>query len=224
MVTHVSAPTAKPRLSVPVFATGRASLVQRKCACGGPAGLMDECERCREERPTLLRRPTDPAATPEAPPIVNEVLRSPGRPLDPAARTFLASRFGHQIGRLPLHVADPVQAAPADLTVGPASHPHEREAETLAEAVMSEPGGAGEIVTGTGLVAGFDGVRVHNGPRAAESARALNARAYTVGRHVVFGEGQCARGRPKADGCWPTSWPTCCSGPERPGARHPCRA
>ncbi|GAC1341942.1 MAG: hypothetical protein NVSMB27_00210 [Ktedonobacteraceae bacterium] len=38
----------------------------------------------------------------------------------------------------------------------------------------------------------FSGVRVHTGNRAAESARAVNAVAYTVGRDVVFGEGKYA--------------------------------
>jgi hypothetical protein len=36
----------------------------------------------------------------------------------------------------------------------------------------------------------FSGVRVHTDGRAAESARAVNAIAYTVGRDVVFGAGQ----------------------------------
>ncbi len=36
----------------------------------------------------------------------------------------------------------------------------------------------------------FSGVRVHTDARAAESARAVNALAYTVGRDVVFGTGQ----------------------------------
>lgn len=36
----------------------------------------------------------------------------------------------------------------------------------------------------------FSSVRVHTGHRAAESARAVNALAYTVGRDVVFGAGQ----------------------------------
>lgn len=36
----------------------------------------------------------------------------------------------------------------------------------------------------------FSGVRVHADAKAAESARAVNALAYTVGRDVVFGEGQ----------------------------------
>jgi hypothetical protein len=36
----------------------------------------------------------------------------------------------------------------------------------------------------------FSQVRVHTGPRAAESARAVNALAYRVGKNVVFGAGQ----------------------------------
>ncbi len=36
----------------------------------------------------------------------------------------------------------------------------------------------------------FSQVRLHTDTRAAESARAVNARAYTVGRNVVFGAGQ----------------------------------
>lgn len=36
----------------------------------------------------------------------------------------------------------------------------------------------------------LSGVRVHSGDRAAASAVALSARAYTVGRHVVFGPGE----------------------------------
>lgn len=40
----------------------------------------------------------------------------------------------------------------------------------------------------------FSQVRVHNGAKAAESARAVNAMAYTVGRDVVFGPGQYATG------------------------------
>jgi hypothetical protein len=68
----------------------------------------------------------------EVPPIVHEVLRSPGQPLNKATRDFFEPRFGHD----------------------------------------------------------FSEVRVHTDSRAAESARAVNALAYTVGRHIVFGMGQ----------------------------------
>jgi hypothetical protein len=38
----------------------------------------------------------------------------------------------------------------------------------------------------------FSGVRVHDGPAGAQSARNVNARAYTVGQHLVFGPGEYA--------------------------------
>ena len=38
----------------------------------------------------------------------------------------------------------------------------------------------------------FSHVRVHTGAQAAEAARAMNARAFTIGRDMVFGSGQYA--------------------------------
>ena len=38
----------------------------------------------------------------------------------------------------------------------------------------------------------FGQVRVHTGPRAMETARGVSARAYTIGRDIVFGSGQYA--------------------------------
>lgn len=66
------------------------------------------------------------------PPVVNEVLRSPGKPLDPQTRGFFEPLFGHD----------------------------------------------------------FSQVRVHTDAKASESARAVNALAYTFGRNVVFGASQ----------------------------------
>jgi hypothetical protein len=40
----------------------------------------------------------------------------------------------------------------------------------------------------------FSGVRIHTDRKAAEAARAVNSRAFTTGRDVVFGEGQHAPG------------------------------
>jgi hypothetical protein len=64
--------------------------------------------------------------------VVDEVLRSPGRPLDPQVRGFMESRLGHDFG----------------------------------------------------------GVRVHTDGRAAESARAVSARAYTAGADIAFAQGE----------------------------------
>jgi hypothetical protein len=69
-----------------------------------------------------------------APPIVHEVMSTPGQPLDPTARAFMEPRFGQDFGR----------------------------------------------------------IRIHTDLRAAESARAIDALAYTLGEHIVFDAGQYA--------------------------------
>ncbi len=83
----------------------------------------------------LRRAAIDTARAPEeVPPIVREVLRSPGRPLDPETRRLMEPRFGYDFSR----------------------------------------------------------VRIHADSMAAESARAVNALAYTVGNDVVFSENRYA--------------------------------
>ena len=126
--------------SAPSFAPERGGVLQRKCACGGTPGPAGECEGCRKKK--LQRRLRNqsapysnnhlPSSIPEVPPIVYEIMNSPGEPLDAKARAFMEPRFGHDFGD----------------------------------------------------------VRVHTDPTAAESAHAVNALAYTVGREVVFGAGQ----------------------------------
>jgi hypothetical protein len=69
-----------------------------------------------------------------APPVVHDVLRTAGQPIDAAARRAMEARIGHD----------------------------------------------------------FRSARVHSDTKAAASASAVGARAYTVGRHIVFGEGQYA--------------------------------
>ncbi len=44
---------------------------------------------------------------------------------------------------------------------------------------------------------GFEQVRIHAGPRAATAAAAIQARAYTLGQHIVFGAGQYAPHTPE---------------------------
>ena len=86
-----------------------------------------------------LQRFAVSAARPEeVPPVVDEVLRSPGQALDDTTRAAMQTRFGFD----------------------------------------------------------FSQVRVHTDARAAASARAVNALAYTVGRDVVFAEGHYAPGTP----------------------------
>jgi hypothetical protein len=101
-------------------------LLQRKCACEVTP------EQGEETRGILQRKASGLTPAASIPPLVHEVLRSTGRPLEPSTRAFIGPRFGHDFGR----------------------------------------------------------VRVHTDARAAESARQVNALAYTVGRDIVFAAGQ----------------------------------
>ena len=133
--------SAKPQSS-PAIHSG---VLQRAAITPIAHGLLQrcsngvECPECRAKREQreqqegkLQRAAVNTAPTPAVPPIVHDVLSSPGQPLDRDTRAFMEPRFGHD----------------------------------------------------------FSGVRVHADARAAQSARAVNALAYTVGRDVVFGMGQ----------------------------------
>jgi len=72
------------------------------------------------------------------------------------------------------------------------------EAPSMVEDVLATPGQPLAELTRRTLEPGFghdfSHVRVHEGSKAAESASAVNAVAYTVGNHIVFGEGHYAPG------------------------------
>src|SRR5215211_5099267 len=70
-------------------------LLQRTCACGGTPGVDGLCAECRSKR-----LQADPFPTP---PIVDDVLRSPGQPLDPTTRAVLEPRFGHDFSQVRVH-------------------------------------------------------------------------------------------------------------------------
>lgn len=111
----------------PSFTPVQTGLLQRKCvSCGQHAIASGSCTECQKNRSPLQRRAANSTELDEVPPIVHEVLRSPGQPLDERSRALMEQRFGID----------------------------------------------------------FSGVRVHTDAQAAESARAVNALAYTVGRDI----------------------------------------
>ena len=118
------------------FSPERGGYLQRKCACGGTPDPTGECAECRQKRlqRRQQRRPDTPLEPSPETSVVHEILGPSGRSLDPATRSFMEPRFGHDFSR----------------------------------------------------------VRTHTDARAAESARAVGARAYTVGHDVVFGAGRYA--------------------------------
>jgi Domain of unknown function (DUF4157) len=71
---------------------------QRKRDCVGSS----KCDE-REEDGTVQRKAAGYVQSNEAPAIVHEVLRSPGRQLDRVARDFFEPRFGHDLGKIRIH-------------------------------------------------------------------------------------------------------------------------
>jgi Domain of unknown function (DUF4157) len=175
---------SKPAL---VPARARSSLLQRQCAYGNHA-TGGECEACKRNGQTMQRASLFPQhkeneGEREAPSIVRDVLRSPGHELDPTTRTSMEARFSK--------LQSPAAAAlstvsQGKLTVAPVTDPLERQADTLAARTLQPLSADGPSPWS------FSHVRVHTDSQAAESARAMNALAYTVGQHIVFGTGRFA--------------------------------
>src|SRR4030095_10416272 len=96
--------------------------LQRACACGGT------CSACRgkQEHEHVQTNRVDESGSgrTEAPPIVHEVLLSPGQALDAATRAFMQPRFGRDFSHVRVH-ADELAAESAAAvgarayTVGP---------------------------------------------------------------------------------------------------------
>ncbi len=75
--------------------------LRRKVACEGSG---EPCEKCKAEQEGELRRKAASAVTSvEAPPIVHQVLRSPGQPLAAATRAFFEAHFGHDFSQVRVH-------------------------------------------------------------------------------------------------------------------------
>ncbi len=88
----------------PSFTPVASGLLHRTCACGQHTGGGGECAECRKKREgTLQRAVVNAAPVSEVPPIVHDVLRSPGQPLDAATRAFMEPRFGHDFSRVRVH-------------------------------------------------------------------------------------------------------------------------
>src|SRR5215210_1907161 len=87
----------------PSFTPARTGFLQRKCACGGSPGMTGECVECSRKRLALQRRSGSEPRHSEVPPIVYDVLRSPGQSLDPDARASMESRLGHDFSRVQVH-------------------------------------------------------------------------------------------------------------------------
>ncbi|MGA8575383.1 MAG: DUF4157 domain-containing protein [Candidatus Cybelea sp.] len=87
---------------VPSFSLSQISVprpLQRSCSCGGA------CDSCQTDQ-LLQRSSNGQPSLHTAPESVHNVLRSPGRRLDPGTRAFMESRFGHDFSRVRIHTDD----------------------------------------------------------------------------------------------------------------------
>lgn len=104
----------------------RGDSLQRKCDSAKIRSGTAECdERGKNSRVDLRQfapaeRHRGLVREGAAPSIVYEVLRSPGRPLDSAARTFFEPRFGHDFSRVRVH--DDARAAQSARSVHAAAY------------------------------------------------------------------------------------------------------
>jgi len=100
----------KPAVAPPVQTPTPAPFgtLQRKCACGGSggssgsSGSSGDCSECKKKK-TLQRRAAGSTQPDAAPPIVHEVLGSPGQPLDAQTRAYFEPRFGHDFSKVRIH-------------------------------------------------------------------------------------------------------------------------
>jgi uncharacterized protein DUF4157 len=87
------------------------SVIRRKCQCGGATSGEEQCEDCQKAK--LLRKiqnfGSNVPGESSAPPIVHDVLRSPGRPLDTKTCTIMESHFGRGFSEVRVHTGAAAQ-------------------------------------------------------------------------------------------------------------------
>lgn len=152
-------------------------LLQRKCACGEPvsSSLTGECEECKNKH---LQKKLSIGASND--PLEQEADR----------------------------VADQVMAAPLNSAVNATPPRIQRFSVQASEGENAAPPSVDRVLSGSGRPLDltlqqdmgqrfghdFSQVRVHTGSAAEQSARDVNAHAYTVGNNVVFGAERFAPG------------------------------
>jgi Domain of unknown function (DUF4157) len=183
-----------------------AQVVQRSCACGGPAGLTDSCPSCHSKAlagPRVQTKLTvGPANDPyehEADQMADQVMRMP----DPGALEP-ASEKGPAIQRMCTDCEEEEMQRQADGEEEEDQFGQAKEDSSHAAPVSErQTANIEEIKKGGGPLPestraffeprfghDFSNVRVHSDDRAARSAKEIRALAYTTGEHIVFGAGQ----------------------------------
>jgi hypothetical protein len=214
---NTSAQSKVQSSSTPSFTPAPLNILQRKCACGGSAGLSGECAGCQKEKlvgenvalvqPQLkISQPNDKYEQ-EADRVADEVMRMPelevqrqvGVEEEEDEETIQTKRIASQITPLVQRQSVDGEAAEEDeeliqtKTIG---HLAPEMTPAISTGIQSMQSGGRPLSRSERnffeprFGADFSNVRVHNDTRAASAARSVNARAFTLGHNVVFGDGE----------------------------------
>ncbi|MDI1292349.1 MAG: DUF4157 domain-containing protein [Methylobacter sp.] len=154
------------------FAQG---ILQRKCACGNHTIAGGECAECAKKTSGLRRKPTIGASN------------------DPLERE--ADRVAEQVTAAPTHSVVSSSTPRIQRHTGQTSAQPEKVPASV-ERVLGSSGRPLDIALRKDMESrfghDFSQVQVHLGAAAEQSAREVNANAYTVGQNIVFGAGRFA--------------------------------
>jgi len=175
---------------VPPFMPLRTSLLQRKCACGGSAGLSGMCAECQRKQlfaeslqPKLRINEPGDIYEQEADRVADQVMRMS----EPSLQRQATAEEEEEEEEL-LQTKRQSQRQVEGGTETPSETP------AIVHEVLRSPGQPLDASTRAFMEPrfghDFSQVRVHTNAKAVESARAVNALAYTVEKDVVFGAGQ----------------------------------
>ena len=166
------------RLAPPTSVDADRMIVRRKCACGANAGpIAQSCPDCERKKlqPKLVVGSQQAAEEREADRVADAVMRESD------------GRTGANVGA----ISSAVQRSSAGLSTS-----IEPQAPPIVDQVLGRSGQAldsdARHFFERRFERDFSNVRVHADAEAAASARAVDAHAYTVGNHLVFGASRYA--------------------------------
>jgi Domain of unknown function (DUF4157) len=167
-------------------------ILQRKCACGSSAGAAGTCGKCQSKEGMLQTKlsigASDDKYEREADRVADEVMRMP----EPTIQPNIGSEQKGGIQRKAIaNSITPLQRS--------STAPNQAsEVPDIVHDVLRSPGQPLDLATRALMEPrfghDFSHVRIHTGGDADRSARDINARAYTVGKNIVFGASQFAPG------------------------------
>jgi hypothetical protein len=190
MSTHTS--SLKPQTATANLTPAPSGILQRMCACGNHTVAGGECAECGKEKNSLQRKANNQSVF--------------GASLSLSHGSVMQRKLTVGASNDPLEqeadrVADQVMAAPAHSVVSGAPLRIQRYTGQVTGQADTAPASVDHVIASSGRPLepalrqdmeqrfghDFSRVRVHSGGAAEQSAREVNATAYTVGHNIVFG-------------------------------------